>query len=308
MGIKYSLRSLRRSPAFTATVVLTLALGIGASTAVFSAMDRLLLRSLPYPEPERLVALHETQTGKGFRPVSLANLTDWRAQSSAFEAAAGFMTRTFGLRDAGGPVSVVMTGMVTSDLFRVLGSGAYMGRTFTEREETDGAAVIVLSEELWARQFHRALDVVGRTVQLNEQPYEIIGVLPEFVYPTPGVHVDAYIPISHRDYGARGTRPLQAVARLKPGVPADSARAELRAIGARLAAAYPADNLRGGADLESLDDAWKSGLRRPLLLLTIAALLLLAIVCTNVVNLILARALTRAREMEIRTALGAGLG
>jgi putative ABC transport system permease protein len=304
----YSLRTLRRSPAFTATVTLTLALGIGASTAVFSAMDRLLLRSLPYPEPNRLVALHETQTGKGFRPVSLANLIDWRAQSTSFDGVAGFMTRSFGLRYAGSPVSVVMAGMVTSDLFHVLGNGAHLGRTFTEREEFDGAPLIVLTDELWARQFHRAPDIVGRAVQLNEQPYEAIGILPpDFVFPAPGTHVDAYIPISHRDYGSRAAKPLQAVARLKPGATFASAQAELRAIGARLATAWPEDNARGGADIESLDEAWKGTLRRPLLLLTVAALLLLAIVCTNVVNLILARSLARAREMEIRSALGAGL-
>jgi predicted permease len=307
-NLLYSLRTLRRSPAFTTTVTLTLALGIGASTAVFSAMDRLLLRSLPYPEPERLVALHETQTSKGFRPVSLANLLDWRAQSTSFDSVAGFMTRSFGLRYAGSPVSVVMTGMVTSDLFRVLGSGPHLGRTFTEREESEGASVIVLTDELWARRFHRAADIVGRPVQLNEQPYEVTGILPpDFVFPAPGTHVDAYIPISHRDYGSRAAKPLQAVARLRPDANFATAQAELRAIGARLAAAWPEDNAHGGADMESLDDAWKGSLRRPLLLLTIAALLLLAIVCTNVVNLILGRALARAREMEIRTALGAGM-
>ena len=307
-NLLYSFRTLRRSPAFTATVTLTLALGIGASTAVFSAMDRLLLRSLPYPEPNRLVALHETQTGRGYRPVSLPNLLDWRAHTASFDGVAGFMTRSFGLREAGSTVSVVMAGMVTSDLFRVLGSGPHIGRTFTEREEIDGAPLIVLTDELWARQFHRARDIVGRTVQLNEQPYEAIGILPpDFVFPAPGTHVDAYIPISHRDYGSRGAKPLQAIARLKPAATFPTAQAELRAIGAHLATAWPEDNARGGADLEPLDEAWKGSLRRPLLLFTIAALLLLAIVCTNVVNLILARSLARAREMEIRTALGAGL-
>jgi putative ABC transport system permease protein len=307
VGIRYAFRTLGRSPAFSVTVVLTLALGIGASTAVFSAMDRLLLRSLPYTEPDRLVALHETQTGKGFGPVSLPNLLDWRAQSASFDGMAGFMTRSFGLHESGTPVSVVMVGMVTSDLFHVLGSGPHLGRTFTEREELEGAPLIVLTDELWARQFHRAPEMVRRTVQLNEQPYQVVGILePDFLFPAPGTHVDAYIPISHRDYGTRAARPLQAVARLKPGAMLTTAQAELRAIGARLAAAWPADNVRGGADLESLDEAWKGNLRRPLLLLTVAALLLLAIVCTNVVNLILARSLARAREMEIRTALGAG--
>jgi putative ABC transport system permease protein len=170
MGIRYALRTLRRAPTFSVTVILTLALGIGASTAVFSAMDRLLLRSLPYPKPDRLFALHETQTGKGFRPVSLPNLLDWRAQSASFDGVAGFRTRSFGLHEATTPVSVVMAGMVTSDLFHVLGSGAHLGRTFTEREELEDAPVMVLTDEIWAHQFHRAPDIVGRTVQLNEQP------------------------------------------------------------------------------------------------------------------------------------------
>jgi putative ABC transport system permease protein len=305
----YAFRTLRRAPAFSITAMLTLALGLGASTAVFSAMDRLLLRNLPYPDPNRLVALHETQFGKGIRPVSLPNLLDWRAQSTSFEGVAGFRTRSFGLHDTGAPVSVVMAGMVTSDLFRVLGSGAHLGRTFTEREEFDDAQVIVLTDDLWARQFHRAPDIVARTLQLNEQPFQVIGILPpNFAFPTPGTHIDIYIPISHRDYFGRSARSLEAVARLKPGATFAAAQAELRTIGARLASAYPTENARGGADLESLDDAWKGSLRRPLMLLTAAALLLLAIVCTNVVNLLLARALARAREMEIRTALGAGLG
>ena len=303
--LRYSFRTLRRSPAFSATVVLTLALGIGASTAVFNAMDLLLLRSLPYPEPDRLIAAHETQTGKGSRPVSLPNLLDWRAQSTSFDGVAGYMTRTFGL---GRPVSVITVGMVTSDLFRVLGNGPHLGRTFTEREELAGVTFIVLTDELWARQFHRAPRIVGGTVPLNEQSYTVIGILPpDFVFPAPGTRVDAYIPLSHRDYGARGARPLEVVARLKPGASFAGAQAELRAIGARLASAWPQDNPRGGADVESLDEAWKGNLRRPLELLTLAAVLLLAIVCTNVVNLILARSLARAREMEIRIALGAGL-
>ena len=300
MGIKYSLRTLRRAPAFTAAAALTLALGMGASTAVFSAVDRLLLRALPYPQPDRLVALHETQAGKGARPVSLANLLDWRAQSTSFDGMAGFRLRSFGLREAGEPVSVAMVGMVTSDLFRTLGSGARLGRTFSQSEESAGMPVIVLTHTLWAGRFHRAPAMVGRTVLLNEQPYEVIGVLSAgFVYPVPAAHVDAYIPISHRDYGSRDTKALEAVARLRTGTTLAAAQAELRAIGTHV-------DPRGGAGLESLEEAWKGHLRRPLLLLTMAALLLLAIVSSNVVSLILARSLARTREMEIRAALGAG--
>ncbi|WP_321471937.1 ABC transporter permease [uncultured Paludibaculum sp.] len=310
--LRYAARTLRRSAGFSLTVILTLALGIGGTTAVFCAMDRLLLRPLPYPEPGRLVAVHETQTGKGFRPVSLPNLLDWHAGTHSFQAMAGFMTRTFGLRgghgDTGSPISVINTAMVTSDLFRALGVGPALGRAFTGTEETTGKQVVLLSDELWAGQFNRDPAILGRVVQLNEQPFEVIGILPPgFVFPTPGIEVGAYIPFDHHDYNGRDTRPMRVVARLKPGTTFAQAQTEIRAIGAHLAEAWPQENLRGGADIEPLDDSWKSSLRQPLFLLTAAALLLLAIVCTNVVNLILARALARGREMAIRAALGAGL-
>lgn len=310
--LRYGGRTLRRSAGFTVTVLLTLALGLGGTTAVFCAMDRLLLQAVPYPEPERLVALHETQLGKGYRPVSIANLMDWRAQSTSFRGMAGYMTRTFGLRggagETGSAVSVINTAMVTSDLFPVLGLRPAQGRAFSEQEETAGQRVILLTDELWTRQFDRAADVVGRTVSLNEEPFLVLGILPRgAVFPDPGTVVDAYIPFPHREYSGRGTRPLRAVGRLKAGVPLALAQAEIRAIGRRLGAAYPDDNPQCGADAQPLDDAWKGSLRRPLGLLTVAALLLLAIVCTNVVNLILARALARGREMAIRASLGAGL-
>src|SRR5215467_4891896 len=221
-------------------------------------MDRLLLRALPYPDPDLLVALHETQTGKGFRNVSLPNLMDWRAQSSAFDGMAGFMTRTYGMRggrgDGDNPLKVINAGQVTSDLFYVLRGVPQLGRTFTEREELDQRRLLVLTDALWERQFHRAGDILGRTVQLNDEAYVVIGVLPpEFVFPDPTVSVDAYMPVVHADYNNREVRPLQAIARLKADAGFGRTRSELRAIGARLAQAYPEDNLRGGGDLEGLD-------------------------------------------------------
>ncbi|HVW09459.1 MAG TPA: ABC transporter permease, partial [Bryobacteraceae bacterium] len=194
--LRHAARTFRRFPAFSAVVVLTLAIGIGANTAVFCALDRLLLQRLPYPAPERLVALHETQSGKGFRPISLANLLDWQAQCASFESMGGFMTRTFGLRGGSGdpamPVEVIETGMVTSSLLRTLGRAPLLGRFFDEQEELRRAPVILITEQLWQQQFHRAPAIIGRTVSLNEEPYTIIGVLPAGLpFPAPETEVDA---------------------------------------------------------------------------------------------------------------------
>src|SRR5580700_10052083 len=140
--MRIAMRSLGRSPGLVVTILATLALAIGANTAMFCAMDRLLLRPLPYPAPDRLVALHETQTGKGFRPVSLPNLLDWRSQSSVFDGVAGCLERSFGLTggqgDEGTPVYVIHVGMITADFFHALGYAPALGRAFTEREETQG--------------------------------------------------------------------------------------------------------------------------------------------------------------------------
>ncbi|MBS1875088.1 MAG: ABC transporter permease [Acidobacteria bacterium] len=308
-NLRLALRTLRRSPGFSAAVTLTLALGIGANTAMFRAIDHALLRPLPYPEPDRLVALHETQTGKGFRPVSLPNLLDWRAQTTTFEAVAGYMRRSFGLRRGAEPPIVIQAGMTTSDLFRVLGKAPLIGRSFTETEEIQGARVIVLTDALWARAFGRNPAVVGSTTLINDEPRVVVGVLPpDFDFAIQGDRMDAFIPLDHADYGKRVVRPLEAIARLKPGVSRDVARTELAAVGARLAQAWPEDNHLGGADLESLDDAWKGSARKPLWLLECAALLLAAIGLTNVVNLMLARALARRRDTAIRVSLGATVG
>src|SRR5262249_14273230 len=148
------------------------------------------------------------------------NLMDWRAQSSAFDGMAGYMTRTYGMRggrgDGDNPLKVINVGQVTSDLFHVLRGIPHLGRTFSEHEEMDRRRLLVLTDALWAQQFNRAGDILGRTVRLNDEAYEVIAVLaPEFVFPDPTVSVDAYAPIDHPDYNNREIRPLQAIARLK---------------------------------------------------------------------------------------------
>src|SRR5580698_2201075 len=179
MPVLQAIRGLVRTPVFTISTVLTLALGIGANTGAFSAIDTLLLKSLPYPEPQRLVALHETALDHKPRDVAEANLLDWRARSTLFEAMAAYRPRSFGLTlGESDAVTVIQTGMVMSGFFRVTAVPPALGRTFTETEETAEARVMVLTDRLWRRQFAADPQVIGRpnalNAALNEEPYAII--------------------------------------------------------------------------------------------------------------------------------------
>lgn len=304
-----AVRILLRSRTLTVTAVLTLALGLGANAAMFSATWALLLRPLPYPEPERLVSLFGTRPDRGPQQVSLLDFLDWReASRSSFANMAAYRPRSFGIATNGGDTApeVIQVGMTTAGLFETLGVRPARGRAFTEREEVEEAPVIVLSHRLW-RRLGADPGAVGGKVRLNEEPRTVVGVLPEgFDFPMQGELPEAYIPLSRADYGAsRGARGLEAVARLAGGVSPEAARSALASAAARLAEAHPDSNARLGADLQSLDEALRGGNRRPLLLLTGAGLLLFLIACTNVVNLLLAHFLARSRATAIRAALGA---
>lgn len=310
MKIAHSIRELLRSPISTLTIVVSLALGIGANLAVFSALYSVLLKPLPYPDPDRLVALYESTTDKGTRPVALANLVDWQDQSTRFEAMAAYLKRSFGFEvgqaPASQPASVVQIGMVTAGFFKTLGTTPALGRTFSADEEGAATPVIVISDRLWRDELRSGDDAIGATVRLNDFAYTVIGVLPAgFSFQSDGVTLDAYIPISHKDYGwSRGVRSLGAIARLKPGITMGQARTELQSIAARLAESYPED-AGCSADLTSLHEAMEGKNRRPLLLLMGAAALLLIIACANVASILLARALAGARDVSVMIALGA---
>jgi predicted permease len=304
----HSLRRLGRAPAFTAAALLTLGLGIGANTSIFSAIYSLLLRPLHYPEPDRLVALSLTKQDKSRLGLSLNTIADWRGQTRTLETVAGGITRSFGLTASGSSVAIVLAGMVTSDFQAVLGMPPALGRGFSEEEERQAAPVAILTDGLWRARFGADPNILGQRLELNEQPRTIIGVLPPgFDFPIGNSIPDLLIPINHADYGRRrGAGHLRAIGRLQRGSSALDAQQELDRTMRRLAQSYPEDAGLGAA-AEPLAEALRGPNRRPLLLLAAAGLLLLLIACANVTSLLLAQLLARSREVAIRVSLGAGV-
>jgi putative ABC transport system permease protein len=313
--LRFGARTLLKKPGFTLVVVLTLALGIGANTAIFSLIYGILLRPFPYPAAERLVRVESVyaQTTGNVRGASQVDLDDWRRHARGFENFGLHITYPSILNDGGGPSQSVRLTFVTAELFNTLGVKPLLGRGFTADEDRIGGDVLkaVLSYGLWQSTFGGDANVLGRVVTLRGASYTVVGVAPPgFRFPE---RSDTWVPLQARYAGyrsefwkSRDFRPHSAIARLKDGVTLEQARAELSALATQLEREFPATNQGVQLRLTPLREAEVGDLRAYLWLLGGAVALVLLIVCVNVANLLLARGATRERELAIRAALGAG--
>ena len=310
LDLKHVLRGLRRTPVFTVVTLLTLALAIGANTAVFSLVDQALLRSLPYPEPERLVAVWADWSKRGALRndyTNPADFADWREQSSTIEEMAAYTFALPTLTGAGEPRQLPGA-QVTHAFFDVLKPQFAAGRGFAAGEDVpNGPNVAVISHALWQDQLGGQQDVLRQTLTLNGEPYDVVGVLPAgFSFPLlPDREVFTLLQ-SERD--GRGNAFLRVIGRLAPGADIESAAADMSTIAARISAEFPETNEDIGIYVQPLQDAVTDGVRLRLLVLWAAVGFVLLVACVNIANLLLVRAAGRARELAIRGTLGARRG
>ena len=321
-NLRYALRVLAKQPLFTAIVILTFALGIGANTAVFSVVNAVLLRPLPFHEPQNLVALGEFDTrekadpGTEIESISYLDYVDWRDQNKVFEHVAVCTNQSVGTLTDGNQATHVQGESVSANLFTLLGIQPILGRTFLPKEDEPGNYVVILSYELWQRQFGGDRGIIGKNIRLDAKQWQVIGVMPpRFTFPLRFSNPpEVWISMSILRTSDDGSRPmteqrdndfLQCVARLKPGVSLKQAQANIDTITAKWHQQYP-QKINAGAKVIPELTAMVGNTRSALFMLCAMAGCVLLVACVNVANLLLARSLSRNREISIRAALGAG--
>jgi putative ABC transport system permease protein len=308
--LRYGARILMKKPGFTLIAVFTLALGIGANAGVFSVINALLLRSLPFAEADQLVMIWETQPDVRGPVGTYPDFLDWRVQAKSFRGMAAFSNKRYRKAELTGQSETIEAqGMLVSqELFPLLGLQPILGRNFLpEEEQPVNNQVVILSQSLWRRGFANDPGIIGKSIQLDGASFTVVGVMGE-QYP---LETDFWLPLSHLsqiDLTSRSHHSVQAIGRLKPGVTIDQARQEMETIAERLRQLYPATNKNIGVELTPMRHHLTGNLRPIVLLVFAAVALLLLITCANVSNLLLAQSAGRQRELAIRAAIGAGRG